>query len=179
MVVKNIKIRDGAHRGFTIVELLIVIVVIGVLAALVLNTYSGIQARARDQERLTDLKAIQKHLEIYYIDNGHYPIDQQMKDELGYQFMRDNFIGLSPETLLAPGAEGSTSFMNNGAPTKESYRYYAYQEGPADSVGCYWTATPPAPSDPSPTDCAKYELLYFSEVENDVVLIRSLNGWTD
>ena len=46
------------QKGFTIVELLIVIVVIGILVALVVTTFSGIQRRARDTERQTDIKAV-------------------------------------------------------------------------------------------------------------------------
>lgn len=59
--------------GFTIVELLIVIVVIGILAALVINTFSGIQARARDTERKADVNSIHSNLAVYYTDNGYYP----------------------------------------------------------------------------------------------------------
>lgn len=61
------------ESGFTIVELLIVIVVIGILAALVLNTFQGVQARARDTERTTDINAVHTHLEVYYNDNAYYP----------------------------------------------------------------------------------------------------------
>lgn len=61
------------QSGFTIVELLIVIVVIGILAALVLNTFQGVQARARDTERRTDVNSIATQLEAYYADFGHYP----------------------------------------------------------------------------------------------------------
>jgi prepilin-type N-terminal cleavage/methylation domain-containing protein len=61
------------QKGFTIVELLIVIVVIGILAALVITTYNGIQQKGRNTERTTDLKAVQGQLEAYYAQNGRYP----------------------------------------------------------------------------------------------------------
>lgn len=60
--------------GFTIVELLIVIVVIGILAAITIVAYGGIQARARDSLRKNDIDTITKALELYYIDNGKYPL---------------------------------------------------------------------------------------------------------
>jgi general secretion pathway protein G len=59
--------------GFTIVELLIVIVVIAILAAISIVAFNGAQARARDSARLSDYKSIQKALEMYRIDNGGYP----------------------------------------------------------------------------------------------------------
>jgi general secretion pathway protein G len=59
--------------GFTIVELLVVIVVIAVLAAITIVAYNGIQARARDSQRDQDIKTVAKALELYYIDNGQYP----------------------------------------------------------------------------------------------------------
>lgn len=60
-------------RGFTIVELLIVIVVIGILAALVLTSVLGAQARARETKRITDLVSTKKQLELYKIENDVYP----------------------------------------------------------------------------------------------------------
>jgi len=66
--------RTNNHKnGFTIVELLIVIVVIAILAAISIVAYNGIQQRARDTQRLQDVKTIAKALELYYIQNGVYP----------------------------------------------------------------------------------------------------------
>jgi len=61
-------------RGFTIVELLIVIVVIAILAAISIVAYSGIQGRSRDSARKSDLASVQKGLELYYIDKGGFPL---------------------------------------------------------------------------------------------------------
>jgi general secretion pathway protein G len=68
------------YSGFTIVELLIVIVVIGILAALVIVTYNGIQQKARDTERKTDIKALQGHFEAYWADQAKYPTLTQAND---------------------------------------------------------------------------------------------------
>jgi len=65
--------RYRLKSGFTIVELLIVIVVIGVLAAITIVAYNGIQSRGRDVQRLTEMDRFKKALEIYYVDNGVYP----------------------------------------------------------------------------------------------------------
>lgn len=61
------------RHGFTIVELLIVIVVIAILAAISVVAYTGIQQRGRDSQRESDVAVITKALEMYYIDNGRYP----------------------------------------------------------------------------------------------------------
>jgi prepilin-type N-terminal cleavage/methylation domain-containing protein len=59
--------------GFTIVELLIVIVVIAILAGITIVAYVGIQGRARDSTRITKVQSIAQALELYKIDNGSYP----------------------------------------------------------------------------------------------------------
>lgn len=58
--------------GFTIVELLIVIVVIAILATISIVAYTGIQARARDNIRKSDLAEIKKALLLYNVDKGDW-----------------------------------------------------------------------------------------------------------
>lgn len=65
--------RSLGAKGFTIVELLIVIVIIGILAALVIVAYNGIQARATDATRINDMQNVKKAIEAYNADNGSYP----------------------------------------------------------------------------------------------------------
>ena len=64
---------NKSTRGFTIVELLIVIVVIAILAAISIVAYNGIQKRGQDSKRLSDMNQLQKSIEIYYAANGVYP----------------------------------------------------------------------------------------------------------
>lgn len=59
-------------RGFTIVELLIVIVVIAILAAISIVAYNGVQQRARDTTRKNDLAQLAKATKLYAVDNGDY-----------------------------------------------------------------------------------------------------------
>lgn len=61
------------RRGFTIVELLIVIVVIGILAAITIVAYNGIQNRAALASAQSDVVSIIKKLELFKIDNDAYP----------------------------------------------------------------------------------------------------------
>lgn len=67
------KLWAQKQKGFTIVELLIVIVVIAILAAISIVAYNGIQERARDSQRVQDVKTIAKALEMYYLDNNTFP----------------------------------------------------------------------------------------------------------
>jgi general secretion pathway protein G len=64
-------IRQDA--GFTLLELLVVIVVIGILALLVIPNLTSAPAKARDAQRKTDLSTLQKAIETYALDNGSYP----------------------------------------------------------------------------------------------------------
>ena len=67
-------------KGFTIVELLIVIVVIGILATLVIVTFTGIQQKARNSQRQTDINAVDSHVEAYYAQSGNYPTLANLND---------------------------------------------------------------------------------------------------
>ncbi len=60
-------------KGFTLVELLIVIVIIGVLSAILMANFVGVRQRARDAQRKSDLRQIQSALELYRADVGEYP----------------------------------------------------------------------------------------------------------
>lgn len=62
------------ERGFTIVELLIVIVVIAILAAIVIVAYNGIQNRAKTQSAQAAAANMQKKIEAYNAATGSYPL---------------------------------------------------------------------------------------------------------
>jgi general secretion pathway protein G len=62
-------------RGFTLIELLVVITILGILSGLVLSNMPGARERARDAKRKSDLKEIQKALQMYKQDhNSQYPL---------------------------------------------------------------------------------------------------------
>lgn len=117
-------LKKTSQKGFTIVELLIVIVVIGILAALVLNTFSGVQKRARDTQRQTDVNAIATQLEVYYNDHGTYPAATGIT--------LPNFKGIDAGALQPPQSTATalkavstdpTASTDFGVGTAEQYLY--------------------------------------------------------
>lgn len=68
---------DGSkirNHGFTIVELLIVIVVIAILAAITIVAYNGIQARANDARTASTVRNYVQMFKLYKVDKGDFPI---------------------------------------------------------------------------------------------------------
>src|ERR1044072_114498 len=87
------------QKGFTIVELLIVIVVIGILATLVIVTFTGIQQKARNTKRQTDINAVNSHVEAFYAQNGYYPTLAHINDAT---WRGTNMKGLDANALKDP-----------------------------------------------------------------------------
>lgn len=61
------------NRGFTIVELLVVIVVIGILAAITIVSYTGVTGRAKTTQAQSNANSAQSVAEAMNADNGSYP----------------------------------------------------------------------------------------------------------
>jgi prepilin-type N-terminal cleavage/methylation domain-containing protein len=117
-------------KGFTIVELLIVIVVIAILATLVIVTFTGIQKKARDSQRQTDVTAVASHLEAFYANNGYYPT---LADLQSSSFVSGNLKGLDPQALVSPEGDAISGTAGDGT----SGWAYGYT-----TTGC--TATDPS-----------------------------------
>jgi len=83
------------HHGFTIVELLIVIVIIATLAAITIVAYNGIQQRARVSRTNAALTQAKKKLELYKVDNSSYPTSGNLSaagltdSDVTYQYTSD------------------------------------------------------------------------------------------
>lgn len=67
--------EDGRHSGFTLVELLIVIVIVGILAAIAIPKYSAMKERARVAEIVSDLRNVATAQESYLHDHNTYAAD--------------------------------------------------------------------------------------------------------
>lgn len=69
----NMRAKYRQQVGFTIVELLIVIVVIGILAAITIVSYNGVQKKANNTARASEVSSWLKSFEMYKALNGAYP----------------------------------------------------------------------------------------------------------
>lgn len=136
------------RTGFTIVELLIVIVIIGILAAITVVAYNGLQQRARDAQRQSDTKYLAKVLELYYIDNGSYPAppdDSSCVNEAntarsgcsGWAWLSNE---LSPYASKLP-VDPLNRMGSWNSPSQHTYYYVALPNNSAWPVGCAASAS--------------------------------------
>lgn len=120
--------KNKKRHGFTIVELLIVIVVIGILAAISIVAYTDVQKRSRDSVRMQDVASIRKALEVYRADHGRYPNSTANPGLNGWEVSMDTSFMQSlreymPNSPRDPANSAATS-------------YYAYYRDVAGSYGC-------------------------------------------
>jgi prepilin-type N-terminal cleavage/methylation domain-containing protein len=65
--------KSKGEKGFTLIEILIVVAIIGMLSSIVLVGLGSFRSRGRDARRAADLREIQNALELYYARYGSYP----------------------------------------------------------------------------------------------------------
>ncbi len=81
----------SSQAGFTLMEILIVMVIIGILATLGFGSFMSSQQKGRDARRKSDLSQVSRALEAYYNDKGSYPLSTG----------DGKIIGCGPATLKA------------------------------------------------------------------------------
>ena len=108
-------------RGFTLIEILIAIAIIGILTAIGIVSYTSVNKRAHDAKRFGDVEQVRAALEMYRSDNGYYPA------------VNPNSFGLASEL--------QTDLITNGAympaipddPQSTIHHYY-YEATNQDSI---------------------------------------------
>lgn len=128
------------NKGFTLLELLIVIAVIGILSSVVLGSVQSSRAKARDAIRKQDLHNLEIALAMYYADKGEYPIangdwlssESDDIDGAGVTPAVDNYIPALAPTYISKLPRdpkgGTTSIVgcnNPGYTYKRAYNYWS------------------------------------------------------
>ncbi len=155
MVLQKINNLRQRENGFTIVELLIVIVVIGILAAITIIAYNGITSKAYTTRAQTNAEAVQKVAEAYNADNASYT------DAAGLTSYNGSTKLPTGITLYAPVAASCTSPANTqtclstasgGSGTTSTYDgkstilFLKKADGTGDCIGYFNFSNPAATS---------------------------------
>lgn len=96
-----------AH-GFTIVEVMVTIAIIGVLASMAFLSYNSVQQDSRNSLRASHVGVIADALEKYYNKNGEYPGCAAMTQN-GTTVTTNTLIGMDKAVLVAPLAPTGTT----------------------------------------------------------------------
>lgn len=111
--------KSRAARGFTLLELLVVIVIIGLLAAFVAPKYFGQIGRSKTQITKAQIESFEKGLDQYRIDTGHYP-----GTELG-------LVALFVQPANEPNWHGA--YLKKGVPTDPWGNAYIFKSPGAEN----------------------------------------------
>jgi prepilin-type N-terminal cleavage/methylation domain-containing protein len=136
-------VTNKQKSGFTIVELLIVIVVIAILAAISIVAYNGIQNRTNDAVIQSDIAQVSKRIELYKAETGSYPTSAVVSggtleikaSKSSYSLTSTNARNLGICTVLAPGAEKFAVL----ALSKSGKWFYKTNSGPITQGSTGWT----------------------------------------
>lgn len=145
------------EKGFTLVELLVVISIIALLSSIVLASVNTARSRSRDAQRRLAIRQIQTALELYYHQNGSYPISGGATSPNGSWSTSNDSSWITLQTALAPyiislptdpKQDSSGSPVVSGASYAMAYSYFsiAYKGCPAGSYYLLAYRTEVAPS---------------------------------
>ena len=122
--------------GFTIVELLIVVVVIGILASIVTVAYTGITTQAKNLKTIAAVDSWAKAIQLYRIENGSFPTQQSCLGSTTtypdngycwdgtYWSVQPTFLSQMAPYINNNYPEPDTTSVNSGAPNRRGAFYY-------------------------------------------------------
>ncbi|HOK97150.1 MAG TPA: prepilin-type N-terminal cleavage/methylation domain-containing protein [Candidatus Paceibacterota bacterium] len=146
-------------KGFTLIEMLIVITIIALLASLILVGMGGARAKARDSRRIADLHNLQNALELYYAKYYFYPEPQSSWESLAT-------ILTNPETGIGVSSIPKDPLTNVG----KTYYYGRSSDGQDYVLGAQLETKDPALDDD--VDGTVYGINCGSEVGDTIYCVR-------
>lgn len=90
------------QKGFTLIEILVAIAIIGLLAALTIVSLSSSKAKGRDAARKSDIEDLAQNMELYFGDLGQYPLpipSGELSPSLDV-LVSEEYVGALPEDPL-------------------------------------------------------------------------------
>ena len=105
------------QSGFKLFELILIFAIIGILLAVIISSYSGVQAKNRNNDRQKNITLLQKNLELYFAYSGNYPTLAEINNS---NWLSNNMKYLDQNILRDPK---STSNKLVNIPTKNKYSY--------------------------------------------------------
>jgi len=140
---------EKSGKGFTLIEILVVVAIIGMLSAIILASLSASHARGRDAKRVSDLNQLRLALQLYYDANQNYPPGNgTVASKLGtLSNSNNNYISVLPtdpgggsaayEYMATPSGCDNSSTMCSG------YILAAQMESDPTSLNGYNTSATP------------------------------------
>lgn len=122
--------HKNKQRGFTLLEVMVVIVILGILASMVVPNLMGNKDKADQQKAVSDIVALENALDMYKLDNSIYPTTEQGLDALVQKpssspeprnFREGGYVKRLPQDpwrndylLLSPGENGKIDIFSAG-----------------------------------------------------------------
>lgn len=119
--------KQRSARGFTTIELILVIVVICILLALVVTTRAGVRQNERNTERQRDIKELRNGLEAYFAQNNQYPTLDSLNNA---NWRTANMKAIDAEVFRDPSAKSDQLAETPGKAV------YSYQVSSASGAAC-------------------------------------------
>jgi type II secretory pathway pseudopilin PulG len=119
------------QAGFTVPELLIMILIVLILSGLLLTNYQAARAKERDTHRINDINLIDSKLEAYYNAKGAYPAKFNSANlfGIGTNYLKDPKGRLIVFSAPAANATAAKQAPDPTAKSKSDYLYTAYPTG--------------------------------------------------
>ncbi len=172
------------RRGFTIVELVIVLTIMGILLAVAVVNINASQINARDTERKADIEAISMALEAYYgnedsassgiydMSGDSYPSTASLSSDAAFQTA---FPDIDQKSVRAPDVEltsprsivpaTNSTASTSGVLPQPTINSYVYQPIKKDGSLCTQIL--------QKGDCRRFNLYYRLEIDNSVQMVTS------